>query len=86
MIPEETVRQVVYHLGGRIFTVIFQKQNGEERTMNARRGVHKHLAGGRSTIREQDHLIGCFDIQKKAYRCFDDRRVLELRARGEIIR
>ena len=84
-INSEKVRRIVYSLGGRTFTVIFHKENGETRKLNGRRGVTKHLRGGHSTVAEQPHLISCFDLKKRAYRCFNHNRVLELRANREVV-
>lgn len=82
----ETVRGVVFNLGGKVFTVVFHKADGTERVLNGRRGVRKHLRGGESTISERPHLVGVYDYGARDYRCFDDRRVLELRAGGEVVR
>lgn len=53
---------------GKVFTVCFVKKNGEERAMNCRLGVVKHLKGGDSTTAHLNYLITVFDMKKKAYR------------------
>ena len=69
-------------VGGGFFTVTFLKQNGETRVMRCRKGVTKHLAGGESTIKEKENLIGVYDIATEAYRCFDKNKVLEIKGAG----
>jgi anti-sigma factor ChrR (cupin superfamily) len=70
---------------GKIFTVAFQKQDGSLRIMNCRRGVKKHLHGGKSTIAANPNLIGVFDTQKGEYRCFDTTRTISIKSRGAVI-
>ena len=54
---------------GKVFTVTFIKKNGEERVMNARLGVKKHLKGGTQPYNPADYnLLTVFDMQKRAYR------------------
>lgn len=70
---------------GTIFTVIFEKANGEERTMNCRFGVKKHLRGGKSSVGHISHLRVVFDHVKHEYRCINIRTVLSIKARGATI-
>lgn len=54
---------------GKIFTITFIKKNGEERVMNARLGVKKHLTGGEQKYKPADYnLLTVFDMQKQGYR------------------
>jgi hypothetical protein len=55
---------------GKIFTVVFIKKDGSERTMNARLGVKKHLKGGTSTL-DADKYITVFDMQAGGYRAIN---------------
>lgn len=65
-LKSKQIRQLV---GNEIFTITFTKKNGEERVMNCRLGVTKHLKGGELKHNPDDynHLI-VFDMQKKGYR------------------
>lgn len=76
------VQDVVRGLGSKIFTVEFDKSNGETRKMNCRRGVKKHLKGGESSLRDCPHLMTVFDLVKRDYRCFNLNTVRRLRAAG----
>lgn len=67
---------------GRIVTVNFIKKDGTIRTMNARKGVKKHLKGGKSTISHKSNLIGCFDMQNGGYRCINAETVISMKAAG----
>jgi hypothetical protein len=55
---------------GQFFTVNFTKRTtGEERTMNARLGVKKHLRGGELSFDPKEkNLLICFDAQSGGYR------------------
>lgn len=67
---------------GQVFTVVFTKADGKERTMNCRRGVKKHLAGGKSTIAGKEHLLSVYDMQAKGYRCINMKTVKSIKAAG----
>lgn len=71
---------------GHIFTVCFTKKNGDERVMNCRLGVKKHLKGGDSTTAHLDHLITVFDCQKGQYRCINLNTVKWVRSGGKEIK
>lgn len=60
------------------FTVVFQKQNGDVRKMNCRRGVKAHLAGGESTTKDHPNLVTVYETNND-YRSFDKGRVFFLR-------
>lgn len=63
----------------RIFTVDFVKEDGEVRHMACRRGVTKHLKGGKSTIAANPDLVGVYEMNN-SYRCFDVNRVISLKS------
>ena len=72
------VKAIVAETKGRIFTVTFIKKNGEQRVMNCRTGVTKHLRGGTKTT--PDSLITVYDVQNRGYRCFDPKTVIKIKA------
>ena len=65
-----------------MFTVVFTKKDGTLRTMNARRGVKKHLRGGNSTIAGKEHLMSVYDLKAEAYRCINLPNVQLVKAGG----
>lgn len=69
---------------GHIFTVTFIKRStGEERVMNCRKGVKKHLRGGPAAYNPDEHaLIWCFDVQKQEYRSISIEGILSLKMDG----
>lgn len=79
------VPRIVADCGHRFFTVRFVKRTtGEERTMNCRRMVRKHLRGGESAYNfDERKLVSVFDVQRGGYRCFPIDGVRELRAHGK---
>ena len=80
---QEQLRQLV---GDKIFTAKFIKKNGEERVMNCRLGVTKHLKGG--TMKHDpsslNHLV-VFDMQKKEYRTINVDTLVELKFEGKVL-
>ncbi len=58
------------HKNGKFFTVVFIKRtNGEERTMNCRKGVRKGVRGGGLKFDPvSKDLVGVFDIPKGQHR------------------
>ena len=70
---------------GRVFTARFKKRTtGEERTMNCRLGVTKHLKGGELKYNPAEkNLVGVFDMQKKGYRMIDVDGLTNLTVDGE---
>ena len=70
---------------GRVFTARFKKRTtGEERTMNCRLGVTKHLKGGELKYKPAErNLVGVFDMQKKGYRMIDVDGLTNLTVDGE---
>lgn len=70
---------------GQIFTVVFEKKDGTMRTMNCRRGVKKHLAGGKSTIKHKPNLLSVYDMQAKGYRCINLETVVSIKTAGGLV-
>ena len=55
--------------GGRIFTVTFRKKDNSERTINARRGVTKHLTGGSLRYNPEDKgVLSVYSLKDEGYR------------------
>lgn len=65
---------------GKIFTVRFTKRStGEDRVMNCRLGVKKHLKGGSKAYDDREHrLITVYDLKSEGYRCIPLEGVYEL--------
>lgn len=65
---------------GKFFTVRFIKRTtGEERVMNCRLGVTKHLRGGSKAYSDEEHrLVTVFDIKSEGYRCIPLESILEV--------
>ena len=59
--------QLILQSAGRFVTVVFEKKNGELRTLTGRLGVTKHLKGGTSTL-NADEYITIYDVVNKGYR------------------
>ena len=81
----------IRRLGDQIFTVDFTKQNGEERTMNARRRVKSKIKAIKAkTTKKPRARIGVhtpsilvFDMQKRQYRHINLETVTSIRAAGQ---
>lgn len=72
---------------GSIFTVIFEKSNGELRTITGRINVKKHLKGGRKTFSDEEkNLITIYSFKDKGYRSFKAGKIKELRARKMVFK
>lgn len=65
---------------GKFFTVKFIKRsNGDERVMNCRLGVTKHLKGGAKAYDDSVHrLLTVFDVKSQGYRCIPLESLLEI--------
>jgi len=72
------VRSIIANVGenGKFFSVTFLNSKGDEREMNCRLGVKKHLVGGTKTYPAE--AIGVYDCQVKGYRCFYPHKVLRV--------
>ena len=69
---------------GRFFTVVFVKRStGDQRTMNCRQRVKKHLKGGDAAYSFTDKgLVSVYDVQAEGYRSFPLDGLTELHASG----
>ena len=92
-LDKEKVKAAVEAAQGKMFTVVFEKENGELRQMTCRQGVTKKLKGGEATYNSNPDNIGVYDLAAKdgegehgAYRCFNAGRVIEIRAGGEVVK
>lgn len=62
------IKDLIESTNGKIFSAVFIKKNGEERTMVCRLDVKKHLKGGKLSFDpDKKNLIGVFDM-KNGYR------------------
>jgi hypothetical protein len=70
---------------GEFFTVAFIKRTtGEERVMNCRTGVKKHLKGGSAAYNfKEKNLLSVYDVQAEGYRCIPVDAVTRLTINGE---
>ena len=59
--------ELILKSAGRFVTVVFEKKNGELRTLTGRLGVTKHLKGGVITL-NPDAYITLYDVVNKGYR------------------
>lgn len=69
---------------GKFFTVFFTKKDGTSRKMTARTGVTAKLRGGSTTYTSNPKNIGCYEMAKKEYRCFNAERVTAIKFGGVI--
>jgi hypothetical protein len=65
---------------GKFFTVKFLKRStGEERVMNCRLNVQKHLRGGDKAFNDEEHrLLTVYDVKAEGYRCIPLESLLEI--------
>lgn len=86
MLTHQEVRNLV---GGTIFAVdFFKRSNGQLRRMNCRLGVKPKStgrAGPRYDAKAHD-LINVYDVQIGEYRAVPLDSIVEIRARGKIVR
>jgi hypothetical protein len=69
---------------GRIFSVVFEKKNGERRVMLARRGVAKYVKGvGMKYNPKERGLMPVYDLHKKAYRIINLTTLLGFQINGQ---
>ncbi len=68
IVKREDVRELLETAGFTFVTVKFIKKNGEDRTLNGRLHVRKHLHGGKSTVQNHKNLITFYDVHKQGYR------------------
>tara|TARA_R110000824_G_scaffold143854_3_gene311623 strand:- start:812 stop:1093 length:282 start_codon:yes stop_codon:yes gene_type:complete len=61
----------------------FIKKNGDDRKLNGRLGVKKHLKGGELKYNPSDYgLMTIFDVQKKEYRMVNLETLYAMRIQG----
>lgn len=73
-------------IGNSIVTIKFLKKNGEERILNGRFGVRKHLKGvGLSYNPEDNDNLIIYDLKNKGYRTININRILEIKSDGKVI-
>lgn len=83
---EKNIELIKKMLGNKIFTVTFEKKNGELRKMNARLGVTKALKGGEKRYNTDDlNYLTVFDLQANEYRTVNLNTLKELSFKGETI-
>lgn len=90
----EIINEIVASTEGKAFTVVFEKANGDLRTLIGRIDVTKYLKNGVATYNGKDNNrgnIGVFEMVKDKlgrwaegrYRCFNAERVLSIKANGK---
>lgn len=68
-ISKVNVKSEVIAQGNKMFGVVFEKKNGQDRKMSARLGVKKHLAGGTNKVEASDRsYLTVFDMNAEGYR------------------
>lgn len=60
------------------YSATYIKKDGSERKAVAHPNCQKHLKGGAATYNSNPDNVGYWDLDKKAYRCFNIQRVKEL--------
>ena len=84
-IDVSTAKKFIFDTKGKIFTVVFIKKDGTERTMNARLGVKKYLKGGELKYNASEMgLIPVYDIQSKGYRMVNSNTIKKLKIGGKV--
>lgn len=65
---------------GKFFTVKFIKRStGQERVMNCRLGVQKHLKGGSKAFDDAEHkLVTVYDVKAEGYRSIPLENLMEV--------
>ena len=86
IIRHEQVKEILNGAGAEFFTCVFVKRTtGEIRTMNCRRGVVKHLKGGKAAYNfGEKNLLPVWDCVKREYRVIPLENVLEIRLGGNV--
>jgi hypothetical protein len=83
MITRETAKKLIHDNGGKIFGAKFTKKNGDERTMQCRRGVSKHVKGEGLKYKPEDYnLINVFDMANDGHRMINIDTLNELTIGG----
>ena len=86
IVSKEQVVEILRGTGAEFFGCTFVKRTtGEIRHMNCRRGVVKHLKGGKPAYNfGEKNLLPVFDLQKNEYRVIPLENVLEVRLGGDV--
>lgn len=82
-ITRDQIDFIIQQAGNQFATVEFTKKDGTLRKMNFRRGVKKHLHGGKSTISHKDNLVSVYDLKAQGYRVFNKDTTKRLVVNGE---
>jgi WYL_2, Sm-like SH3 beta-barrel fold len=75
---------IIDNSGGKFFTVVFVKKDGSLRTMTARLGVTKHIAGGVCTV-DRDKYIIAYDMASEGYRSINRDTIVSVSYQGETL-
>ena len=73
-------------IGNQFFTCTFIKKNGEERTLNGRLGVKKHLKGGEKSYSDDDfNYLTVYDVKNSGYRKINLDAIKSIKVNGKEI-
>lgn len=90
MIDPSKVKLLLEEIGDSFFFVEFEKKNGQRRKMLCRRGVTKGLVDPERpqlpSYANVPDLVGVWDLQKGAYRCFSINKVIRIAGAGKVLR
>jgi len=83
----DVVRAYCRNMGNRIFTVVFEKDNGTRRSMNCRLHVTKGLksTNKRPKTKKQDNVMVVFDLKARGYRSFHLDKVFSIQSAGSVL-
>jgi hypothetical protein len=83
---DEAKRMVEEVKDGKVFTVTFVKRStGQERVMNCRKGVVKHLKGGEKKYDpKKKNLVCVFDMQAGGYRSIALESIKKVAMQGQV--
>ena len=82
-ISKAKATEIIKNSQGKFITVVFDKKNGEERTLTGRTGVHKYTTGEGPKYNPDDYgLVGIFDNIKKGYRMVNLNTLREITIQG----
>ena len=84
MLTKQEAAKLISETNGQFFTVTFYKRStGEERTMNCRLGVKKHLQGGEKRYSDKEkQLITVYSVDSKGYRTIPIEGLTQLKVAG----
>ena len=81
MSSSKTLASLIEKSNGKMLTVTFIKQDGTERILNGRIGVHKYIKGS-SLKKNSTQYITMYDVQNKGYRSVDRDAIVAVRCEG----